>query len=101
MDTVSPIDASMGRHRSCCSSGSPLQSSIAAARPRLFPLAEIRQVIAVEFDQVEGADENAPIVVPVTDTVERRYPILAARDRLSVDDARPGAQVGDRLDNER
>jgi hypothetical protein len=45
------------------------------------------QIIAVEFDQVEGVEENAIIVVPVTDAVERRYPILAARDRLSVHDA--------------
>jgi hypothetical protein len=59
------------------------------------------QIIAVEFDQVEGVEENAIIVVPVTDAVERRYPILAARDRLSVDDAGPGAQLGDRLDDER
>src|ERR1700730_4132287 len=29
------------------------------------------------------------------------YPLLAARDRLSVDDAGPGAQLGDRLDDER
>jgi hypothetical protein len=28
-------------------------------------------------------------------------PVLAARDRLSVDDAGPGAQLGDRLDDER
>src|ERR1700724_2576748 len=59
------------------------------------------QIIAVEFDQVKGVEENAIIVVPVTDAVERRYPILAARDRLSVDDAGPGAQLGDRLDDER
>src|ERR1700730_15140226 len=60
----------------------------------------VAQIIAVEFDQVEGVEENAIIVVPVTDAVERRYPILAARDRLSVDDAGPGAQLGDRLDDE-
>src|ERR1700730_1435428 len=59
------------------------------------------QIIAVEFDQVKGVEENAIIVVPVTDAVERRYPILAARDCLSVDDAGPGAQLGDPLDDER
>jgi hypothetical protein len=59
------------------------------------------QIIAVEFDQVEGVEENAIIVVPVTDAVERRYSILAARDRLSVDDAGARAQLGDRLDDER
>ena len=59
------------------------------------------QIIAVEFDQVEGVEENTIIVVPVTDAVERRYSILAARDRLSVDDAGLGAQLGDRLDDER
>ena len=32
---------------------------------------------------------------------QRCYPILAARDRLSVDDAGPGAQLGDCLDDER
>src|SRR6202022_3150847 len=59
------------------------------------------QIIAVEFDQVEGVEENTIIVVPVTDAVERRNSVLAARDRLSVDNAGPGVQLGDRLDDER
>jgi hypothetical protein len=39
--------------------------------------------------------------VPVTDAFERRYSILVARDRLAVDKAGPGAQLGDRLYDER
>ena len=31
------------------------------------------QIIAVEFDQVEGVEENAIIVVPVMDAVVRRF----------------------------
>jgi hypothetical protein len=38
---------------------------------------------------------------PVADALEARDAILAARDRLSVDNAGPGAQLGDRLDDER
>jgi hypothetical protein len=38
---------------------------------------------------------------PVADALEARDAILAAGDRLSVDDAGPGAQLGDRLDDER
>jgi hypothetical protein len=58
------------------------------------------QVVAVEFDQVEGVEENAIIVVPVTDAVEARDAVLAAGDRFAVDDAGPGAQLRDRLDDQ-
>ena len=60
------------------------------------------QIIAVEFDQVEGVKESAIIVVLVTDAVERRYPVFVAGDRpLSIDDAGPETQLGDRLDDQR
>jgi hypothetical protein len=49
------------------------------------------QVLAVEFDKVEGIEEHARIMPPVADAVERRDAVLAARNRLAVDDARSRA----------
>jgi len=46
-------------------------------------------VLAVKLDQVESKEEHAPIVSPIPDALERRDPIVAAGDRLAVDDARP------------
>ena len=49
----------------------------------------------------EGEEEHAPIVSPIPDALEGRDPVLAARDRFPVDDARPRAQPGEGLDDER
>jgi hypothetical protein len=37
----------------------------------------------------------------VPDAIEARYSIIPARDRLTVDNAGPGAESPERLDNER
>jgi hypothetical protein len=59
------------------------------------------QIVTVQLDQVEGIEEHARVVVPVSDTVERCDPVLAACDRFAVDDAGPWAQPGERLDDQR
>ena len=67
-----------------------------AHRERVAP-----QIVAVEFDQVEGIEEHARVVALVPDAVERRDPVVTTGDRLAVDDAGPRMQCGERLDDER
>jgi hypothetical protein len=40
-------------------------------------------------------------VVSVSDAIEERYPVITTRHGLTIDDAGPRAQLGQRLDNER
>jgi signal transduction histidine kinase len=54
--------------------------------------------ITVESESGRG---SSIIVVSVTDAVEQRYPVLAARNRLSVDDAGSRVRLGDRVNDER
>jgi hypothetical protein len=59
------------------------------------------QVIAVQFDQVEGVEEYAFISALVTDEIERGNTVVIAGDSFAVDDAGPRAQAGQRLDDQR
>jgi len=45
------------------------------------------QVVAVQFDQVEGVQEHFPIMLAVADTLERCEPVVIARDGFPIDDA--------------
>jgi hypothetical protein len=51
-------------------------------RERITP-----QVIAIEFDQVEGVEEYAFVVVEVADEIERSDAVVIAGDRFPIDDA--------------
>ena len=53
------------------------------------------QVVAVKLDQVEGVEE------PIPDAVELRDPVIAARNRLAVDDAGVGAKPSEGRNNAR
>jgi hypothetical protein len=44
-------------------------------------------VVAVQFDEVEGVEEHVPVMLAVTDTLERCEPVVIARDRFPIDDA--------------
>jgi hypothetical protein len=59
------------------------------------------QVVAVQFDQIEGVEEHAGVIAPVTDAVEGCHAVVIAGDRFAVDDAGPRAQPRQGLDNER
>ena len=59
------------------------------------------QVIATQFDEMEGVEEDARVVVPIPDAVEARDPGITARYRLAVDDAGARGQLGQRLDDQR
>jgi hypothetical protein len=76
----------------------------APARTPALPAHDKRitpQVLAVELDQVEGIEEHIGVMAPILNGIERRNAIITARHRLSIDDARPRVQLGQRLDNER
>src|SRR5262249_49749145 len=61
---------------------------------RAWPLKRIAsEVIAVQFDQVEGVEEDALVAAVVTDEIERRNAIVIAGNSLAVDDAGARAQA--------
>ena len=68
-------------------------------------LAEIKritpQVVAVQFDEVEGVKEYALVSAVVTDEVERGNAVVIAGDSFAVDNAGARAQAGQRLDDQR
>ena len=49
---------------------------------------EAPQVAVARFDQIEGAQKHAVIVVAVSQAVEVRDAIIAASDRLTIEDDR-------------
>ncbi len=57
------------------------------------------QVIAVKLDQVEGVEEDACVMPPVTDAIEARHAVVITGDRFSVDSA--GARADEGLDDQR
>jgi hypothetical protein len=44
------------------------------------------EVVAVQLDQVEGPHKHVRVMVPVSDAIEQRDPVVATCDRLPVDD---------------
>ena len=47
----------------------------------------LAKVLAVEFDQVEGAEHGGMVVMPIAEEVEHREARLIDDDRLAIDDA--------------
>jgi hypothetical protein len=56
--------------------------------------------VAVELDQVEGIEEDIRVMVPVPDAIEGCHPVIATSHSLTIDDAGPRPQVGQRFNNE-
>src|SRR6516162_8650612 len=59
------------------------------------------QVVTVQLDQVEGVEEDARVMLAIADAVKTCDPVLAARNRLAVDDAGTRAQLSQRLHDQR
>src|SRR5262249_14244980 len=59
------------------------------------------QVIAVQFNEVEGVQERAIIMAAVANEIERGNAVVIAGDSLAVDDAGPRAQACQRLNDQR
>jgi hypothetical protein len=56
------------------------------------------QVVAIEFYQIERVEEHAPVVPAIADEIEARDAVVAAGDRLAVDDA---AQLSQPINDQR
>src|SRR6516225_7583069 len=67
-----------------------------ADRKRITP-----QVVAVQFDEVEGVEEYLVVSAVVPDEIERGNAVVIAGDSFAVDDAGARAQAGQRLDDQR
>ena len=67
-----------------------------AHRERVSP-----HVLTVKLDQVKAIKEHACVVAPIADAVKGCDAVLAASNRLPINDAGPRAQLGQCLDNER
>jgi len=59
------------------------------------------QVVAVQFDEVEGVEEYLVVSAVVPDEIERGNAVVIAGDSFAVDDAGARAQAGQRLDDQR
>jgi len=57
------------------------------------------EVLAVEFDQIEGAEHGGVVAKPITESVEYREAAFVDHDRLTVHDARSHRQARDRVDD--
>jgi hypothetical protein len=45
------------------------------------------QVVAIQFNEVEGVEERVAIMTSIADTVERRDAVVATNNGLSIDNA--------------
>src|SRR5262249_58176803 len=59
------------------------------------------QIVAVQFDQVEGVEKYALVSALVTDQIERRNAVVIAGDSFAVDNAGARAQASQCLDDQR
>src|SRR5262249_41362732 len=59
------------------------------------------QVVAGQFDEVEGVKEYGLVSAVVTDEIERGNTVVIAGDSFAVDDAGARAQAGQCLDDQR
>src|SRR5262249_35819086 len=59
------------------------------------------QVVAVQLDEVEGVEKDAPVSALVTDEIERGHAAVIAGDSLAIDDSAARAQACQRLDDQR
>jgi hypothetical protein len=59
------------------------------------------QVVPVQFDEIEGVEEDALVSALVTDEIERGNAVVIASDGFAIDDAGARAQAGQRIDDQR
>ena len=59
------------------------------------------QVVAVQFDEVEGVEEYALVSTVVTDEIERGNAVVIASDSFAIDNAGARAQAGERINDQR
>jgi hypothetical protein len=59
------------------------------------------EVVAVQFDQVEGVQERAVIMAAVANEIERGNAVVVAGDSFTVDDAGARTQPRERINDQR
>jgi hypothetical protein len=59
------------------------------------------QVVAVQFDQVEGVEEYAVVNAVVTNEIEGGDAVVIASHSFAIDDAWARAQTGQRIKDQR
>src|SRR5258708_1999690 len=59
------------------------------------------QIVAVQFDQIEGIEEDAVISAVITNEIQRSDAVVIASDSFAIDDARARSQTGQRIDDQR
>ena len=59
------------------------------------------EIVAIQFDKVEGVEEYALVGALVTDEIERGHAVVIAGDSFAVDDAGARAQASQRFDDQR
>jgi hypothetical protein len=65
-----------------------IDASVALRTKRIAP-----QIVAVQFDQVEGVEEYAVVSAVVSDQIERGNAVVIAGDRFAIYDAGARAQA--------
>src|SRR5262249_22464090 len=59
------------------------------------------EIVAVQFDQVEGVQERAVIMAAVANEIERSNAVVIAGNSFAIDDAGTRTHARQRLDNQR
>src|SRR5215472_10962871 len=59
------------------------------------------EILAVQLKQVEGVQENPPVLAPVAQSVEHRHPVAVAGHRLPVEQERSDLQGAGGLEDQR
>src|SRR5262249_53857182 len=86
----------MGFEIDICAARIPSRTCGLADLKRIAP-----QVVAVQFNEVEGVEEYALVSALVPDETERGHAVVIAGDSFAVDDAGARAQACQRLDDQR
>src|SRR6516162_3532847 len=89
LDMLVELDAGAGLGHDRCKRG-------LADLKRITP-----QIVAVQFDQVEGVEEYALVSTLVANEIERGNTVVIAGDSFAIDDARARAQACQRLNDQR
>jgi hypothetical protein len=59
------------------------------------------QIVAIQFNQIEGVEKYAFIVAAMANEIEQSHALLIASDSFAIDNARARAQASQRIDDQR
>jgi len=89
--------------RAACSSPSSFTPFLLCHDSCERGLADLRwiapEIVAVQFDQVEGVKKHAIVSAVVADEIERGNAVVIAGDSFAIDDAGTRTQAGQTIDD--